>query len=478
MCDFLSGLLYAKLLSKCLALFFIGLEKMELPVADQYEIINGRKVLKKHVATIHCSNKLSLLERKISNALLFHAFPQLQDELIHEITMEQLKRLLGANTRNHKALKDALKTLISTVIEWNLMGDAVPEMELEGWNASTILSSVSVKRGVIRYQYSELIKTLIVDPAIYGKINLVIQSRFKSSYALALYENCARYRGLSYTKDIDISLFRKLMGVEEGKYEIFRDFNRRVLNPAVTEINTCSDIRVTPEIFRRGRKVQSIKFKIEERPIKQRIGRQSEVPVTRVKNIGMNQQTLSQLVKEYGEKSVNKAVDYVSTRSAYQNGAVDNIAGYVRAAITKGYATRKNILDKKSEPLNEKQLNEISWRLQKHEYFRHISRQMIAIFSQLPVSKQAKLIEKLKLKGQAVLGASADLLMSTHYNLLGNTDDRLQQAIANNNSHIVTFFENGFTEFLLTITDEFKSQVISFDDFKRLIQNEESACVN
>ena len=245
---------------------------VELGFQDNTEVINGRHIVKKHVATIHCSNKLSLLERKISNALLYHAFPKLKVQNVHEIKIDELKRLLGANTRNHKALKEALKKLISTLLEWNLLGEAVPEMELEGWNASTILSSVSVQRGIIKYQYSELIKTLLIDPKIYGKINLTIQARFKSSYALALYENCSRYRGLPYTKSFDMAVFRRLMGVEDGKYNIFRDFNRRVLNPAITEINTCSDIRVTPELSRTGRVVKAIKFRIEERPIKQRIG--------------------------------------------------------------------------------------------------------------------------------------------------------------------------------------------------------------
>ena len=135
---------------------------MEAALHQDFEIINGRQVVKKHVATIHCSNKLSLLERKISNALLFHAFSNLKLQLVHEIKIDELKRLISANTRNHKALKEAMKKLICTVLEWNLLGDSIPEMELEGWNASTILSSVSVQKGIIKYQYSELIKTLLI----------------------------------------------------------------------------------------------------------------------------------------------------------------------------------------------------------------------------------------------------------------------------------------------------------------------------
>ena len=94
-----------------------------------YEIINGRKIIKKHVATIHCGNKLSLLERKISNTLLYNAYPSLKEHNTHKISLEQLKRLLNIKTRNHKVLKEALKQLISTVLEWNVLGDNVPELE-------------------------------------------------------------------------------------------------------------------------------------------------------------------------------------------------------------------------------------------------------------------------------------------------------------------------------------------------------------
>jgi hypothetical protein len=110
----------------------MGKKLMEL---GDHEIINGRRIVKKHVAAIHCSNKLSLLQRKISNALLYHAFPVLRKELTHEIQIDQLKRLLGLNTRNHKVIKEALTKLISTVLEWNLCGDDLSDVDLEGWNA-------------------------------------------------------------------------------------------------------------------------------------------------------------------------------------------------------------------------------------------------------------------------------------------------------------------------------------------------------
>ena len=71
-----------------------------------------------------------------------------------------------------------------------------------------------------------IIKNLLADPTMYGKVNLTIQSRFKSAYALALYENCSRYRTIYKTKTFELSLFRKLLGVREGTYKRFDEFNK------------------------------------------------------------------------------------------------------------------------------------------------------------------------------------------------------------------------------------------------------------
>ena len=100
---------------------------------------------------------------------------------------------------------------------------------------------MSLQGPLCYYAYSPRMKQLLHSPSMFGKIDLVIQSRFRSSYGLALYENCIRYRGLPHTKWFDMELFKKLMGVPAGKYDIFRDFKRRVLDKAIEEVNTYSD---------------------------------------------------------------------------------------------------------------------------------------------------------------------------------------------------------------------------------------------
>src|SRR5688572_29042786 len=104
--------------------------------------------LKKHAATIHCSNSLSLLRRKITNALLYHAYKELLLKEEHEISIKQLCKLISYHGNNHAAIKEALKGLISTVIEWNVVNDTTGT---EDWTASSIIASVSLQGPVCLY---------------------------------------------------------------------------------------------------------------------------------------------------------------------------------------------------------------------------------------------------------------------------------------------------------------------------------------
>lgn len=316
----------------------VGLEKKE-----------GKKELKKHAATIHCSNTLSLLQRKISNALLYHAYKELMLKDEHEITVKQLCRLIGYQGNNHAAIKDALKELISTVIEWNVIDD---QTGAENWTASSIIASVSLEGPLCYYAYSPRMKQLLHSPSMFGKIDLVIQSKFRSSYGLALYENCIRYRDLPQTKWFDMELFKKLMGIPAGKYDIFRDFKRRVLDKAVDEVNMYSDLIIEPEFIREGRKVGKIRFKLKERPKKTRLGNaiktaqlgtktNDELQTILFTQFGLTLEQVQHLLTEYDAQFIQEKIAVVEATKPFQEGRVQNLAGYLLSAVKNNYQAPK-----------------------------------------------------------------------------------------------------------------------------------------
>src|SRR5690606_14078242 len=130
-------------------------------------------------------------------------------------------KILGVSSHNYDSLKDALKALVSTVLEWNIVNDDTGD---EDWSATTILACVRIRGAQCYYSYSPRMRELLHSPTVYGQVNLIVQARFKSNYGLALYENCVRYRNLPKTRLFSLDEFRKLMGVDDSQYPIFRDF--------------------------------------------------------------------------------------------------------------------------------------------------------------------------------------------------------------------------------------------------------------
>ena len=182
--------------------------------------------LKKHINTIHCSNNLSLVQRKLFNALLFNAYPDLPHKQRFEISSRKLCELIGYKSKDTGKLKSALLGLITTAIEWGVIECATAQQTK--WKASAILTSAEFSGGLCSYEYSQLMKDFLYQPEIYGRISVLLLSKFKSSYGLALYENCVRYQGLPQTPWFTLESFRKLMGVSDEKYLVFKDFKKRV----------------------------------------------------------------------------------------------------------------------------------------------------------------------------------------------------------------------------------------------------------
>ncbi len=328
--------------------------------------LETKKELKKHAAIIHCSNTLTLLQRKISNALLFHAYPKLMEEEEHEITVRELCQIIDYQGNNHGAIKDALKQLISTVLEWNIVDDSLGEEE---WTASSIIASVRIKGPLCSYAYSPRMKALLHSPQMYGKINLIVQSHFKSSYGLAMYENCVRYQGLPYTKWFDLALFRKLMGVPDDKYPIFRDLKKRVIDKSVEEVNTFSDLFIEPEIKREGRKVSKIRLKLQERPKKKRIGigdqpaRAGEGYPTELINkltavYGLNQQQIRAIAELYQVDFVLEKIALVEATPSFVQGQIRNLAGYLMNALKSDYQQPRSSQEHANKIIEQKRVEE------------------------------------------------------------------------------------------------------------------------
>ncbi|MFT7046590.1 MAG: hypothetical protein ACJAYH_001867, partial [Celeribacter sp.] len=202
-----------------------------------------RGAVKKNVAAIHVSGKLTLLQRKLSNVLLLNAYDTLMSQQVHQIDARTLCMMIGYNSNDMDTLKQSLRGLAETVAEW----DMLDEEGRQEWGVSSLLSYAKLKGGVCEYAYSPALAQKLDDPKVFALINLNIQRRFTSGHALALYENCYRFVRTGSTGWWSLDLFRRLMGVSESSYyEVYKHLNAKIIKPAVAEVNKTSNIVVTP----------------------------------------------------------------------------------------------------------------------------------------------------------------------------------------------------------------------------------------
>ena len=87
-------------------------------------------------------------------------------------------------------------------------------------------------------------------------------AKFKSNYSVRLYELLIQKLDISNIQSIEIETIRKLFKLSSS-YSRYSNIKMKVINPAIKDINTYSDINVIYEEIRTGRKVTALEFHIE-----------------------------------------------------------------------------------------------------------------------------------------------------------------------------------------------------------------------
>ncbi|MEX0319453.1 MAG: replication initiation protein [Ruegeria sp.] len=302
---------------------------------DQLTGALRRETVKKNVAAIHISGKLTLLQRKLSNVLLLNAYDALTSAPTHTIDARTLAMMVGYNSNDFDTLRASLRALAETVAEW----DMLDEEGRQEWGVSSLLSFAKLKNGVCEYAYSPALAQKLHDPKIYALINVHIQRNFSSGHGLALYENCYRFVRTGSTGWWAIDVFRKLMGVDGSSYyESFKHLNAKIIKTAVTEVNKSSDIVIEPEFRKKGRAVTDIRFLIRENPqmamfqIDDSDGIRNLSVYKALRGQGVSDRLARQWIAEHGEDYVQEKLDYVKGQ-----GDVKSTVGYLSAALRDDY---------------------------------------------------------------------------------------------------------------------------------------------
>ena len=313
----------------------------------------------KNSSIIAISNNITLLQRKLFNFLVGHAFVYLQEQEIHNISISSLKNRLWFNSSNDKYLKESLRKLITTAVEFNLLWK-----DKEDWEASSLISSVRFRSWVCHYSFSPLLREKLHKPNIYSKLNLNLIKLFSSKYSLCLYELAIDYMKIKCTPFIPLDIFKKLMGVEKNKYSEFKRLKQRVISPAIKELNTIAWFTIWVEYQKEWRKVIAIKFLLHEVKIEPsvnlvdpdtqdkllaKIQDNHLLQKSLIDNYGLTLRQANKVIKDYPIAYIKESIEIVRLKRL--TGVIKNLPAYTLAVLKKDYVpTSKINTDAKTSP--------------------------------------------------------------------------------------------------------------------------------
>jgi hypothetical protein len=314
-----------------------------------------KSVVKKNVSVIHINAKLSLIQRKLVNALLYNAYDHLLSQDTHSLNVALLSEMIGFDSRNLAHLKTALTGLVETSIQWDVLEDNGSN----SWEVATLLSFARIREGVCSYRYDKGLAEKLYHPDIYSKINLSVVRDMRSAHALVLYENCYRFIELGHTAWWDLDTFRKLMSIEDvPSYQEFKSLNRNVIKPAVAEVNKLSNIQVELETRQKGRTVTGLRFLLKPNPQLSLIGMDEDDEINQsnaykvLVQEGISKTLARSWALEHPEEYILSKVELVRAQAA--SGKIKSSkAGFLKTAIEQDYRSALDVEREKQKVIEE-----------------------------------------------------------------------------------------------------------------------------
>ncbi len=166
--------------------------------------------------------------------------------------LEELK--MGVN--NYDDLKKSVDGLVEKTIQ---LGKPTSTLTI------SLLSSAEYhKDGKIELEFSPKLKPYLLQlKENFTKYQLENILSLSSFYAIRIYELCKQYETIK-TRIFTVEDLKRILNIKE-KYKLYGDFKRKVLEIAEREINEKTDINISFEEIKTGRKVTSIKFIIKSK---------------------------------------------------------------------------------------------------------------------------------------------------------------------------------------------------------------------
>lgn len=362
------------------------------------------------LAIIPKKDRITILARKVYNIMIYEAQAQGGDRDVYRMRLRDLIIGLDFNSENVEVLKNHLRQMASTTIEWQ----SPTRGEGAQWGITAMISQAEILleggESFIEWSYATKIKNSILNPERFAKISFSYQAELKTHAGLALYEICTRYidnfGGLTARNPWQwwrpvLTGFPEPVGEYEGAYAEWKYFNRDIVKSAVAEVNAVTNLVVTAIEHKQGRSVKELQFKVERKSDTSMLG-SSVSPVNmqelgRAIKAGIPQERAEKLMSRVSAERFKTALDDLEERQqAIDMPVVRSPEKFLKAILdsNQSHSTLKVLEKEKTETLLEK-----SKRIDLLERYReHLRNLSWALFNEKPDQEQKDMLVEFEMR--------------------------------------------------------------------------------
>jgi hypothetical protein len=200
------------------------------------------------------AHELEAQDRAVLNVLYQHAH---DSGRLGDVGAEWELPMAALRPSRHESndrLRDTLDRLMRVVVTVPFLSanDGEPRLvKTHLFDFFDLSANERAANATVRFGLPKRLQPVLARSSRWGRIKAETVCAMTSKYAIALYELVQLRAGMERCVEIfPIARFRDLMGVPPGKLIRGPDFERRVVDPAVLEVNGLSDMAVQAELVR------------------------------------------------------------------------------------------------------------------------------------------------------------------------------------------------------------------------------------
>lgn len=305
-----------------------------------------QQVIRKSNDLIEARYRLSIAEQRLVLLLAAEIEQEDSDFKDYELKVNEFTKMFGLES--DKSIYEKVEQAAD-----NLLGKVITLQEGKDVEKTVWLSYVKYTKGsgtvVIRFDKS-LKRYLLQLQGHFTQYNIKHVIGFKSQYSIRLYEllkmEVFKAKHGKVVKVFELKDLRDFLGVEKKEYTAFDNFKRRVINPAVKEISTQTDLNIlNVENIRTGRKINRIIFTVQVLPEQQvrekqqalleedseKSGVESHPIIASLVAFGFSLDIAKAYKNKYGVRQIERNIAY--TLAKQQEGIVKDLPAYLNKAI-------------------------------------------------------------------------------------------------------------------------------------------------